>query len=127
MKKFFLFLAICFSLPTVAQEIKPDESLYGTAFWEADTLGNHRAIVRLDSPTETAKIYLPWRRRDKDPEQKGLIIVDAQTGKQIVNFYRKEVNREFGILFFQPQTVPGNYYIYYLPYHSSGGPYPKVF
>ena len=108
MKKFFLFLAICFSLPTVAQEIKPDESLYGTAFWEADTLGNHRAIVRLDSPTETAKIYLPWRRRDKDPEQKGLIIVDAQTGKQIVNFYRKEVNREFGILFFQPQTVPGN-------------------
>ncbi len=127
MKKFFLFLIVCFSLPVIAQDIRPDESLYGTAFWEADTLGNHRAVVRVNASADIAKIYLPWRRRDHQPDQKGLIIVDAQTGKQVVNFYRKEINREFGIIFFQPQTVPGNYYIYYLPYHSSGGPYPKVF
>lgn len=127
MKKFFLFLTVCFSLPVIAQDIRPDESLYGTAFWEADTLGNHRAVVRVNTSADIAKIYLPWRRRDHQPDQKGLIIVDAQTGKQVVNFYRKEINREFGIIFFQPQTVPGNYYIYYLPYHSSGGPYPKVF
>lgn len=127
MKKFFFFLVICFSLPAIAQNIKPDASLYGSAFWEADTLGNHRAVVHIHHPADIAKVYLPWRRRDSHPEQKGLIIVDAQTGKQIVNFYRKEINREFGILFFQPQTAPGDYYIYYLPYHSSGGPYPKVF
>lgn len=127
MKKFFLFLTVCFSLPVIAQDIRPDESLYGTAFWEADTLGNHRAVVRVNTSADIAKIYLPWRRRDHQPDQKGLIIVDAQTGKQVVNFYRKQINREFGIIFFQPQTVPGNYYIYYLPYHSSGGPYPKVF
>lgn len=120
-------MTVCFSLPVIAQDIRPDESLYGTAFWEADTLGNHRAVVRVNTSADIAKIYLPWRRRDHQPDQKGLIIVDAQTGKQVVNFYRKEINREFGIIFFQPQTVPGNYYIYYLPYHSSGGPYPKVF
>lgn len=127
MKKFFLFLTVYFSLPVIAQDIRPDESLYGTAFWEADTLGNHRAVVHVNTSADIAKIYLPWRRRDHQPDQKGLIIVDAQTGKQVVNFYRKEINREFGIIFFQPQTIPGNYYIYYLPYHSSGGPYPKVF
>ena len=43
----------------------------------------------------------------KDPEQNGLIIVDAQTGKQIVNFYRKEVNREFHRLFEQKLHLSG--------------------
>ncbi|MCP5102629.1 MAG: hypothetical protein GY950_04585, partial [bacterium] len=34
---------------------------------------------------------------------------------------------EYGDLVFQPQTVPGDYYIYYLPYTSTGSKhYPKV-
>lgn len=40
---------------------------------------------------------------------------------------RVDVNREFGDLVFQPQTAPGDYYVYYLPYIGSGrSNYPRV-
>lgn len=126
MKRLLFLLACCGCLQATAQNFKPDESYYGTGFWSPDSLGNHRAIVRVDKKSEQVKVDIPWRRRDKNPENKGIIIIDAATGKNITNFYRSNINREAGEIIFQPQTVPGDYYIYYLPYKSSGGPYPKV-
>lgn len=55
---------------------------------------------------------LDWRRRDLNPEEKGVIVVDAATGEQVTNVARFTINREKGEIVFQPQTVPGNYYIY---------------
>ncbi len=126
MKKVFIFLWICTSLPVLAQPLVPDASLYGIAFWDPDSLGNHRAVVHVTEPSDAVRAILPWRRHDKNVEQKGIIIIDATSGKTISNFYREKIDREKGQLIFQPQTIPGDYYIYYLPYHSSGGPYPKV-
>lgn len=127
MKKLLFLFTLCSSLTLAAQNYPPEEALYGVAFWEPDSLGNHRAVVQVNEASELTRATLPWRRRDTGAEEKGIIIVDASTGKSLSNFYREEINREYGKIIFQPQTVPGNYYIYYLPYHSSGGPYPQVF
>lgn len=126
MKRFVLLFVLCSSIQLIAQEYHPEEAYYGSAFWEPDSLGNHRIIVRINEKTDIARAVLPWRRRDSEPEKKGMIIVDANTGKKIDNFYRENINSECGTILFQPQTVPGEYYIYYMPYHSSGGPYPRV-
>ena len=63
------------------------------------------------------------RRRDLNPEAKNLIVVDAATGERITNVCRFTIDREQGEVVFQPQTVPGEYYIYYLKNVMSGSPY----
>jgi hypothetical protein len=86
-------------------------SLYGTGEWNADSLGNHRVVVSIEKPSDAVLAKLDWRRRDLQPEAKDLYIIDAQTGKRIENVFRFAVNREEGDIVFQPQTVPGKYYI----------------
>ena len=66
---------------------------------------------------------IDWRRRDLNPEAKNLIVVDAATGERITNVCRFTIDRERGEVVFQPQTVPGEYYIYYLKNVMSGSPY----
>ncbi len=126
MKKLFFILAVYGSLQAAGQNFKPDESFYASGFQSADSLGNHRAVVHVSEKCDRIRAEIPWRRRDQQVEEKGIVIIDATSGKPVHNFYRGRIDREAGELFFQPQTVPGDYYIYYLPYHSSGGPYPKV-
>ena len=58
-----------------------------------------------------------------NPEAKNLIVVDAATGERITNVCRFTIDREQGEVVFQPQTVPGEYYIYYLKNVMSGSPY----
>lgn len=125
MKRLLFLLAFCSCLTVSAQDFKPDASFYGLGFWQPDTLGNHRVVVNVDKPSDIAEAYIPWRRRDKNTEEKGIVIIDAQSGKQIHNFYRKSIRQEAGNILFQAPTA-GNYYIYYLPYKTSGGPYPKI-
>lgn len=122
---FFSMLLLC-SVAASAQEYLPDASYYNVGFWTPDTLGNHRAVVNVSQKSDFAVATIPWRRRDKTPEQTGIVIVDATTGKDITNFYRESISREQGQIIFEPQSVPSKYYIYYLPYQTSGGPYPKI-
>lgn len=49
--------------------------------------------------------------------------MDAATGERITNVCRFTIDRERGEVVFQPQTVPGEYYIYYLKNVMSGSPY----
>ena len=93
---------------------------------QPDTLGNHRAIVSVNTPASVAEAYIPWRRRDANPEQKGIIVINASTGKAVDNVLPVEINREYGRIRFDASGNAGDYYVYYLPYHTSGGPYPKV-
>ncbi len=105
-----------------AQNIPADE-LYGLGNWDADSLGNHRVVVSVEKPADAVLATIEWRRRDLNPEDKNLIVVDATTGKRITNVCRFAVNRERGEVAFQPQTVPGEYYIYYLKNVMSGSRY----
>lgn len=126
MRSILFLIAFCSCQLLSAQDFKPDASYYGVGFWSPDTLGNHRAVVRVTEKSDGVLARIPWRRKDHNAAEKGLVIIDAGTGQQINNFYRKEINREAGEIVFEPKTIPGDYYIYYLPYKTSGGPYPVI-
>ena len=127
MKKLFLWaLSALLTFPAAAQDFVPEASIYGENYWTPDTLGNHRAVVSMNTPATVAEAYIPWRRRDANPEQNGIIVINASTGKVVDNVLPVEINREYGRIRFDASTGTGNYYVYYLPYHTSGGPYPKV-
>jgi hypothetical protein len=104
-----------------------DSKYYGVGQWDADSLGNHRVVLHVSKKAEVVRAHIPWRRRDMNPEQKDIIVVDSATGRRITNVYRAAVNREFGDILFYPETVPGDYYVYYLSSISTGSSYyPKV-
>lgn len=106
-----------------AQELKYTSA---NGDWNADSLGNHRVLVHFEGTSKVAKVVVEWRRRDFEPEKKNLIIEDAQTHKRILNVKRGLINREFGEMYFEPTSGSGDYFIYYLPYKSSGrSNYPK--
>ena len=97
-----------------------NSELYGTGNWDADSLGNHRVVIHVDTNADIVCTHISWRRRDLNPQKKDIIIVDANTGKRLDNILPVTINREFGDILFQPKTTPGNYYIYYLKNIKSG-------
>ena len=94
--------------------------------WNRDSLGNHRAVVQVVDNSNWVKLILPWRRRDNDPQNKRIIIQDAQTKSNILDFKIISINREWAEIHFKPITGKGLYYIYYMPYKNEGrSNYPK--
>ena len=100
-----------------AQEIKHTIAANG---WNTDSLGNHRALVQFNGKGTVAKVNIEWRRRDSSPQDKRIIIQDAQTKQRIQNVQALTINRENGIICFEPLSGKGTYYVYYLPYKNEG-------
>lgn len=123
MKQLLFTLFCLFTYSSLQAQAVPTDELYGVGTWNADSLGNHRVVVAVDKPADAVLATIDWRRRDLNPEAKNLIVVDAATGERITNVCRFAVDRERGEVAFQPQTVPGEYYIYYLKNVMSGSPY----
>ena len=123
MKHLFITLFCLLACGGLRAQTVPTDQLYGVGAWNADSLGNHRVVVSVDKKADAVLAKIEWRRRDQNPEAKNLIVVDAATGKRITNVCRFGINRESGEIVFQPQTVPGEYYIYYLKNVMSGSPY----
>ena len=107
-------------------ELSFSEAKYGIAKWEFETYGNYRAVIEVEENSDAAYIRLPWRRRDARPQDKRIIIIDASTNRQIDNMYCPEINREYGDIVFKPATVPGKYYIYYMPYNINHSYFPNT-
>ncbi|MDP4252158.1 MAG: DUF6067 family protein, partial [Bacteroidota bacterium] len=82
-----------------------------------DSLGNHRAVIRAGTAGDAVFVDIPWRRRDKDPESKSILIT-AAGGNEIRDLRLVLINREHGQLIFRPQSGAGVYYVYYLPYRG---------
>jgi hypothetical protein len=110
-------LAACIGTTVGAQEVP-----YGLGEWPSE-LGNHRARIQVAAPADAVRVHLPWRRRDSAPEAKRVLLFDAATGRQVRNVAQIAINREYGDLVFQPSTAPGEYYVYDMPYTTSGSPY----
>ena len=123
MKQLLFTLFCLFAYSSLQAQAVPTDELYGVGIGNADSLGNHRVIVSVDKPADAVLATIDWRRRDLNPEAKNLIVVDAATGERITNVCRFTIDREQGEVVFQPQTVPGEYYIYYLKNVMSGSPY----
>ncbi|NSL89570.1 hypothetical protein ECE50_022200 [Chitinophaga sp. Mgbs1] len=92
----------------------------GNNSWDADSLGNHRAVVTFSGNGPVARVIIPWRRRDAHPENKRIIIQDAQTKQKITRIKSLSLTREQGDICFEPASGKGTYYIYYLPYKNEG-------
>jgi len=98
----------------------------GTGQWNADSLGNQRAVVRVSAPAPAVLAVIPWRRRDRDPELKR-IIVQSAAGLPVTNVVPLAITRETGEVAFEPAAGAGDYFIYYLPYRGSvRSNYPKI-
>jgi hypothetical protein len=124
MKKilFGFVLFFCFDA-TQAQELKYSAC---TNCWNADSLGNHRAVVQFSGEGRVAKVIIPWRRRDGDPQDKRILVEDAKTGQKILNVKTGIINREYGEIYFEPTSGEGIYHVYYMPYKNEGrSNYPK--
>ncbi|MDQ6609094.1 MAG: DUF6067 family protein, partial [Bacteroidota bacterium] len=94
--------------------------------WNADSLGNHRAIVQFNGTGNIAKVIIPWRRRDNDPQLKRIIVQEAQSGKKVDNVKAVNINNESGEIYFEPTSGKGDYAVYYMPYKNEGrSNYPK--
>ena len=116
-----LLIAACSSLQ--AQELNYTD---GHGSWNADSLGNHRAIVQFSGEGAVAKVHIPWRRRDEDPQDKRIIVEDAAASKRILNVAAGTISREAGDVYFEPVSGKGLYYVYYMPYKNEGrSNYPK--
>ncbi|MGA2202629.1 MAG: glycoside hydrolase domain-containing protein [Terriglobales bacterium] len=124
----FAYVGLLLALAIVASAQDKDKDVhYGVGTWDADSYGNHRAVVRVRGSGEAVWAHLPWRRRDQNPDAKEVMVVDAKTGHRVRNVVRVAVNREYGDFVFEPVSGLGDYYFYYLPYTGTiHSPYPKI-
>ncbi len=125
MKKLLLTALI---LTQIVMCIKAQELKYaiGHDSWNADSLGNQRAVISFNGSSNLAKVSIEWRRSDPDPAQKRIIVQDAKTRKLIDRVYPISITKERGIFSFEAINGPGTYYVYYQPYKNEGrSNYPK--
>jgi hypothetical protein len=108
----------------IAAPLFPQQVPHGIGSWDADTLGNHRAVLKVAEQADAVWAHIEWRRRDLEPEKKHIIVTDAG-GAKLTNLLRINVNRSYGDLVFQAPAA-GTYYVYYLPFVSKGRNYPVV-
>ncbi|MDB5091250.1 MAG: hypothetical protein JWR09_5244, partial [Mucilaginibacter sp.] len=115
MKKIFYIALLIFSCQiSFAQQIK---YISKNNDWDADSLGNHRVVLTLQNAnTSIAKAIINWRRNDQHPENKQLFVVDSATNKRIMNVSVAAINRESGVLYFEPLKGNKKYFVYYMPY-----------
>ena len=113
--------------PAPAAAKPPSDSLrYGVGTWEADSLGNHRAVLRVSAAGDAVFAHIPWRRRDKTPDSVNVVVISSATQRRVMNVARLAITREYGDIAFQA-TAPGEYYAYYLPYTGTfKSNYPKI-
>jgi len=90
---------------------------YGMAEWPESGFGNHRAVVDV-AAAGTVRARIPWRRHDANFRAKAVLVYDMTTGTRIENAFSCNITREYGDVVFQPQTVPGQYAIYTMPYQQ---------
>ncbi len=88
--------------------------------------GNHRFLVRTEKPSEYIRVKIWWRRPDADPKKKSVAVVASTGNREIRNVKIIKVNNSFGEIVFRGEKGCKDYYIYYFPYKSTGGYYPKV-
>lgn len=84
------------------------------ALWPPE-LGHHRAIVVVSDAAPAVRVRIPWRRRDRDPQNKDVAVLNDSTGARVTNVARIEIRREYGDIAFEA-AAPGKYAVYYLPY-----------
>ncbi|MEP6692799.1 MAG: glycoside hydrolase domain-containing protein, partial [Gemmatimonadaceae bacterium] len=87
--------------------------------WNADSLGNHRVVVRVDEAADAVRVHIGWRRRDDAPERKNIVVTSLRSGSRIANVARVAITRESGEIVFQPAAGAGDYAVYFMPFRRT--------
>lgn len=121
---FFSLIMLFFCAYSYAQEIN---YVSKNNDWDADSLGNQRVVLTIENTdAKIAYASIDWRRSDLNPENKKIILVDSTTNKP-VKVEVASVNRETGLLYFEPVKDHAKYFVYYLPYKvNRKSNYPNV-
>jgi hypothetical protein len=94
---------------------------------EGVSWGNHRAVVEVDGAIgDAVTVNIPWRRRDRDPAAKSVVVVDASSGELVANTVALRVENLSGDIVFQSNSGSTTYHVYYMPWESTGGYYPRI-
>lgn len=119
-------LIILLMAATAAAALAQDDVPYSLPDkpWEP-SLGNHRAVVSVEQPAAAVWAHLPWRRRDRDPEAKAVLVTDAAANAPVKNALRADIRREYGDVVFEAPHA-GTYYLYYLPFTIEGSSFPTT-
>lgn len=121
-KTFFLLVTTLLLLLQGFGALQAQNIRYGTGNWDRNKFGNHRAVIEVHTDATTVLVHIPWQRQD-NPAGKAVILVEAKTGKQLYNFRFQKLTPEAGDLAFQPLGGKGIYYLYYMPYKTTGSWY----
>src|SRR5574338_269759 len=121
MKKLALVCLLVAPSLAAAQDVP-----YRIGRWDPDSLGNHRAVLRVDSAAKAVRVTIPWRRRDQHPDLVQIMVTNA-AGRRVTNAVPIEIIRERGTLAFEPSSGAGEYYVYFQPYKGSvRSNYPRI-
>lgn len=93
------------------------------------SLGNHRAVVEIDGAPDSrlpVMVTIPWRRHDPNPSKKSLVVVNAANGQVVPKVDMSRIDNMQGRIAFEPTGGSSTYYVYYMPWETTGGSYPKV-
>ena len=116
-----LFLTFCFSIggELNQQGLEIPVAKYGIGSWPFRNFGNHRALVTVDQPANAVKVLIPWRRHDKEPEKKAVLIYDP-AGNAVKNNKTVKFSSDAGEIIFEAK-LPGDYAVYYMPFTMGTG------
>jgi hypothetical protein len=87
----------------------------------AEDFGSHRAVVDVQSVGQAIFVRMPWRRRDRDVEKKGVVVVHLETGRRVSVLAYGKLGRESGEVYFRPEWGPGEYGVHFLAGSKVGG------
>jgi Glycoside hydrolase 123, N-terminal domain len=69
--------------------------------------GNHRAVIEVPTSSSVVRVAIPWRRREKDPAKKRMIVVDSSSGRTVENVLRPAIGQESGEFLSGPAPSAG--------------------
>lgn len=84
--------------------------------WPEKGRGNHRAIVHVDAPVPAVLAHVEWRRRDRSPEKKAVLVFRSEGARQVLDVATPVITREAGDVVFRAEAA-GDYEVYWLPYN----------
>ncbi len=88
---------------------------YRIGAWEVFGKGAHRAVVAVDAAAPAVRVELPWRRRDRKPETKAVLVYAPGDAVRVANVAIPAFSPDCATVVFEAKE-PGEYFIYYLPY-----------
>jgi len=118
---------IAFLLILAGCGLQKDKIEYSIAEWDEDSLGYHRIVIHNKTDADAVFVEIPWRRRDKEPWNKAVILTGNKPEEVIDNIICLSSYNEKGRFVFQPAYGAGDYFLYYLPGKMKGrSNYPTV-